>query len=344
MSIHPCPRCGKEFQRKVHLLNHLDKKNKCQEITVKLTDEPKKSLGNTGKSLGNTGKSLGNTGKSLGNTGKSLGNTGKSLGNTGNLLGKSENVPINTNVNKKTNIQCKYCNKTFTRNDNLVVHMSKICKKRPIDENEKITLLNQIQKLETEKQELEQKLKQNTTNTNINNNIVNNNNTNSNNTINNNNIQVININPRGQEDLTQFEELLYIAACRRGINSIPELVQRMHINKALPQFHNVFIPNNSNEAYIYDGNWERRDVKEVVNEMYEDKKQFLIDNHNNYSNLLGPIEMRNYETIMDFDKNKNTKAAKEYFAQTREKIEKVMRKCGNIVENTKNINENNVIV
>ena len=119
---------------------------------------------------------------------------------------------------QNTTILCIYCNKCFSRNDNLKRHQLKCYKK----------IENELYKQQIEK--LKHTINKKNTNKIINYNTVNNNN-------NNNNNNLININNIGTEkisDLTR-DEKKYIMS--RGMNSIISLAEHLNFNEKLPQNH-----------------------------------------------------------------------------------------------------------
>jgi hypothetical protein len=112
---------------------------------------------------------------------------------------------------------------------------------------------------------------------------VTNNNINSNNINSNNITQNINIVAYGKEDITglltnkDFRNIM-----RRGMRSIPELVQRIHFDEKVPENHNVYISNLRNQyVLMYDGKkWRLIDRKEALHgdhyEILETKFEELI--------------------------------------------------------------------
>jgi len=134
-----------------------------------------------------------------------------------------------TKITQNTAFLCIYCNKCFSRNDNLKRHEQK-CYKKIEDELYK----QQIKKLTDDIEILKSSLNKKKTNKIINYNTVNNNN-------NNNNNNLININNIGAEkisDLTR-DEKKYIMS--HGMNSIISLAEHLNFNERLPQNHNFYV-------------------------------------------------------------------------------------------------------
>ena len=156
---------------------------------------------------------------------------------------------------------CEYCNKQFTRLDNMKRHELDRCKKKNQIIQENIQLKERLEKFENMETELikfkdEMKIlmtKQCKTHpktlTKINNNLSNSNNNNNNGIINNNYIIQL-----GKEDLINSlstKEQLNIL--NKKNECLSHIIKLVHFNDNYPQFKNVIITNSTNNiAYIYD--------------------------------------------------------------------------------------------
>jgi hypothetical protein len=125
-------------------------------------------------------------------------------------------------------IVCKYCNKSFTRRNNLNQHIKNICKEKDKIIQEEKFYKEQIERLSNEVEKLK---KQSYAKKIINyngpiNNIVNN---------------TLNICKPGEENinLLSVDEKKYIMS--QGLNSIVSLVDRLNFNEDLPQHHNFYV-------------------------------------------------------------------------------------------------------
>ena len=198
------------------------------------------------------------------------------------------------NTSKKTNkmVYCKYCNKKFSRLDNMNRHM-KTCKVKNEKENsiilkmkkEKNEYKNEIKRL---KQRLRDKMNKNCKihyktlqkiNNQLNNNITKNNCVETINNIHNRNIINFNLVGFGKEefgDVLSNKEQLKIL--KKKFNSLPYMIDYVHFNKDYPQYQNFIITSiKNNIAYKYD----------------DEKKQFIAGNKDELLNDL--IDNRMYD-------------------------------------------------
>ena len=176
----------------------------------------------------------------------------------------------------KKSVLCEYCNKKFTRIDNMHVHQSNSCKKKEqiIKENEELKLklsnidsqVDELKKMLLVKMNKECKAHPRTIDK-INRALANkykNSNNNNNNTIsntnshNNNNNGVINNNYNiialGNEKLENvLSKKQQIGILKKNYNCLTELVKLVHFNDEFPQFKSILITSvMNNVGYIYD--------------------------------------------------------------------------------------------
>jgi hypothetical protein len=180
----------------------------------------------------------------------------------------SKSPPDNSKSNFN-NLSCKYCNKKFTRIDNLTRHINSRCSKKQ-ENNLEDTIkkqtdeLNQLKLLMFEQstqlksiiselinknckvhhktlQKINKQLNgdHNTINENINKGTINN---------------TYNIIGLGHENLTDvFSKKEKLNILKYRFNSLPQLVEYAHFNDKYPQFKNILITNTQNNlAYKYD--------------------------------------------------------------------------------------------
>ena len=175
------------------------------------------------------------------------------------------------------NKQCLYCKKIFTRVSSLNVHLENRCKVKKQQDNQKEELLNKLVDEMTEMKEIIKKnsdeiKKLKTENNNykqLNQTITQNNIENQQNNIQiNNNVKILSF---GKEDISHITDDLYKCILKKGMGSVPTLIEYIHFNKNKPENHNVYISNiRSNYAMIYDElNWKLKDQNEVVESLFD---------------------------------------------------------------------------
>ena len=168
---------------------------------------------------------------------------------------------LSTNLN---NLSCKYCNKTFSRIDNLNRHINFRCKAKInkdslLNENNKLKLIIEKQSEEMKEvksvltdllnknckvhpktlQKINKQLNLNGDHNTINNGTVNN---------------TYNLIALGHENLTNvFSRKEKMSILKYRYCSLPHLVEYTHFNDKYPQFKNILITNTQNTlAYKYD--------------------------------------------------------------------------------------------
>jgi hypothetical protein len=206
---------------------------------------------------------------------------------------------------KSNKLQCPNCLKLFSRSDSLQRHLKQCKEENKFDKqledknkeleekNKKLEELEEktkiieseknkkLEELEEKNKKLEEELK-NTKTITITNNTVNN-------TIN--NTTNINMVPYGKEDISGYIELLLIISCRRGLNAIPELIKWTHFNNKHPEMQNLYVPSEKNTTMkVYTGQWETRNIDDMAKELYEDKKNCILENRELILNNLAPQE------------------------------------------------------
>lgn len=215
----------------------------------------------------------------------------------------------NDNFGNKNDIFCKYCNKTFTRNDSLKRHIKSYCNvKNDIDEKDNVIKFL-MEKMEEHKKEIIELHKENKKtmkkltnkinslknsksknvsnsdiNGDINNGEINNTTNNTNNgTINNN---YINIHPFGNEDLAFLTNQDYKDMIKKRRLCLVKYINLVHFNKEQPQNHNIYIPNVKNpvvEVMNKSKEWELRDIHGVIEDIKD--KGYTVISEKYYENL-----------------------------------------------------------
>jgi hypothetical protein len=187
------------------------------------------------------------------------------------------------------------------------------------EENKKMKQETQKMKQKTDQLEkaftkLQKELKRSTSckntisKSNINSNI--NSNNNNNNVLNQQNIVLVGYKKEDMENIDQNEIL---AIMKRGFQAPVELTRAVHFNPKYPEYHNIFIPK-INEKYgmIYmDGNWKIIDKNELVEDIYENKRDFIIQNLDKFIEQLDEFKKKSLKRWLNTDDDdisiKNTK-------------------------------------
>ena len=184
---------------------------------------------------------------------------------------------------------------------------------------EKDNLLNVIQCLV---KQLDDKTKQNIPNNDaININTVNMvgtvNNTTNNNTIINNTINIVV--GYGKEDLTRLNRADMVHIARGGYMAAALFVERVHFNPEYPEFSNLYLPDTKNKhGIMFDGEeWIKIDRDDLIDKLYEDKRDYIEDNLDELVSQLLDIEKKQKtQRLKDWlatpDTDKKIKFAKQY--------------------------------
>jgi hypothetical protein len=215
-------------------------------------------------------------------TKKHINNEKNYVEDTNNLLPKpltiphlSLKIPHNTSQisdhNNKEYIKCEYCNKDFSRIDNLNRHIEKYCKeKKEFDkmENENFKIIEKQNKIiESQSNQINKLLEKNVKQ--INN--TQNNNT-QNNTINN-----IHINNYGEENLEMLTDEFKERCITRPFYAIIDIIRKIHFNDDYPENKNMRIVNKRDNKIqvLTDGKWKYRYKDEAVKYAFDDSNERL---------------------------------------------------------------------
>ncbi len=319
MPNHQCHKCDRVFGQKGHLNNHLNKKNTCKQKII----EPIIPI----------------------------------------VL---PILPPNPEQAIKKIHTCNHCNKSFPRSDRLTRHMKLNCKvakqdnknkqdifeklmqienenkklKDEIDNNKlkdemhNLKFENETKKLKDELDTLKNKMTQMQSINNVTNNILNNNTNNG--TINNTNIIMV---AYGKEDLSKIDTKILLDACKRGYNSIPQMVESIHFNPNYPEFNNVYIPDIKNKhAMVYDkDNWILKNKDEVVSDMYDSKKDYIMENITEINKSLNNGQQKTLQRWLDSDSNKDDNIVdKKAIDSVYDSLKLLLYNCKHITLDTKN--------
>ena len=302
--MYSCKRCGYATDIKGNLKNHFKRKRKCKCILSDISIETLKSdLGGMKKI---PSKIPQKSSKIL-----KIPQFESQLNHF-----ESQLNPIESQLNHfesqlpKKNFKCPYCEKGYSRHDNLKRHISKFCKNRSINNKQESDLLEVIKEMKEERAkdkeerakeiaelkkhhalEIERLLEQqydrkNGVQTNIK--TV----ENMSNKVENNNNKVENmniiINNYGNENLEYISGILLQNLLRTPYSSIPKLIKVRHFHPNHPENHNIKITNKKLPyANVWNNNkWVLKDKKEVIDDLV-DKSYNMIDTEYDNGHLDG---------------------------------------------------------
>jgi hypothetical protein len=233
---------------------------------------------------------------------------------------------------KGERVQCETCDKTFTTVANMRKHVRLNCKnvkpendyvnanintnadikKRDIDADDKECILERLL-LDNKKQieELKEQIKflsVGSVSVNNNNNNKTNNKTTNKGVINNNNIVLV---AYGNEDMEKIDKDDILKCMKKGFYSPIDLIEAVHFNPKYPEYHNIYISNTrGSSAMIFDGNqWGLADKNELIDKLYEDNKNYIEENMEDY--LISLSKSQKDSLNRWFDTNDDHKKVKE---------------------------------
>ena len=231
MVEYTCFRCGYKCTHKGNFRNHLNRKNICSPLHEDISIENIKNMYN----LNNPTNSLQITPNNSKITPNYQNMTPlNSLQITPNNSKLNENTlqitPNNSKLNENPSkitpfgvkkATCEYCQRNFTRKDNLTKHL-KICKSKK--KNEELVLLQSNKIMEMEEEIKKLKMNQiHQTNNNITNNINN----------------TININNYGDENLKHLRSRDFANLLNGIYSAVPKLIEKIHFDPEHPENQNI---------------------------------------------------------------------------------------------------------
>ena len=217
------------------------------------------------------------------------------------------NYHVDNNACKESNHHCHMCNKGFTTSTSMYRHMRTACKVKKEEERNKNVIYERLVKLEEDNKKL------NDTNEQLNKKVVANektntqlkievdslkknhkdvttvtSNSNNKNTHIGNNVANIILVGYGKEDISRLDKNEVIKVLQSGFNAPIKLTETLHFNPKYPEYHNVYISNIKDKyAMTYDGtNWKLTIKEELINKMYDDKKNYIEENLDDFIDSL----------------------------------------------------------
>ena len=271
--LYKCNRCYKEFKQKSNYTYHTNRKNPCKNNNEIITNDDVSILNQT-----------------LLNPSNSIINPSNSINNPSNSI---------------NNLNCKYCDRKFTRSDALLCHEKNRCK---IKKDKYIILEEKNKILEEENKKLKQdnellkkqiilspktKIKNQTNiqNQNIQNQNIQNQNIQNNITIN-----------FGDEDMNKLTEEEILKSLKSLSNCFQDFVKTVHLNSRLPEYNNILINNmRSNYGYIIEDNkFITKDKYKIIADLISMRVYDMESLSVNYKNKLNTRELSFIKDIIVF--------------------------------------------
>ena len=121
-----------------------------------------------------------------------------------------------------------------------------------------------------------------------------------------NNIVMVNF---GEENMKETCMEYLLAACRRGYNAVPHLAKMVHFDPDHPERHNaLFLIQKINmHQFMKTINLFIEINRVVLDQLYEDKKNFILENIGLVYDKLTPHEKKTHKRWINSDKNKHNK-------------------------------------
>ncbi len=367
MSNHQCPTCNRKFGKKSHLVNHLNKKFKCQPLIK--TDAQNIANNNLVQQINTQSQKIDTLVQENNTQIPAITNpqipTIIPIIEALQAFLTEQQIPVQQKEQEiKDNKQkvddefaCNFCNKSFSKNCTLRRHIKYYCKDK-IEQDNKIAEANKIKQelfdklmlVETEKKQLEEEIKNKDKQCDekinklmeeikvLQSSIIINNNSNNTNTIN--NTININITSHGQEDLGKCADSFLVLAAKKGMNSVLTLTEWIHFNERFPEFQNIYIPDIKNKhVMVFDNVWQLKNTDEVIAKLYDNKSTFLNDNKEFLFNHLTEPEKKVYKRWEDYDNNRETPESKIFMKEAHERIKLLLYNKKDMVIATKKLHE-----
>jgi hypothetical protein len=225
---------------------------------------------------------------------------------------------IDKGICANKNYNCAYCDNKFTSKNSMYRHTREFCKVKKAEDTKRDKIYECLIKVETSRKEIKLLKRENgrlqnevklikKTNIVMPNNV---NNVNVNNGI----VNHITLVAYGNEDLTKIDRAELLQILRKGYDSTLRLTEVVHFNPKYPEYHNVYITNMKDKyAMMYDGaNWALTMKDELINKIYDDNKNYIEENLEDFIESLRPSQKRALDRWVNTDeKDRKIRAIKE---------------------------------
>jgi hypothetical protein len=140
----------------------------------------------------------------------------------------------------------------------------------------------------------------------------------------------------GSEDMSKLDKNEILRILKQGYNSTVKLTETIHFNPKYPEFHNIYITNMKDKyAMMYDGvNWTLTMKVELINRIYDDKKNYIEDNLEDFVESLTLSQKRALERWTNADEEDKK------IRELKERIKLLLYNCRQLPINTQNTIDN----
>ena len=259
MVLYNCQNCNFSSNIKTHYFRHLNTQKHIKNIGIGT---------NNSHSNSDDPQMIQNDPQMIQNDPQMIQNDPQMIQNDPQMI---QNDPINLDhlESLETNLNCQYCNKSFTLETNRIRHELHRCKENPniIIKNGTRINLNDKKKLVSIIENLFDKYAGDTINNNNNMN-----NTNSYNNIDNSTNNTIILNNYGQEDISHITDKMKMNYLKLPYDSIQKMIEQVHFNNNKPENKNIAITNKKEKDMIKiykDNKWRYGDRKEIIDQLIQ---------------------------------------------------------------------------
>jgi hypothetical protein len=261
---------------------------------------------------------------------------------------------IEKNVCREKNHICTYCGSNFTSKTNMYRHIRTNCKVKKIEDVERNNIYEKLLQIEEHNKKLEERLasttkklafttrKLETTTKKLKSeikyikhtdNVVNN--------VNNGIVANITLVGYGKEDISKIDKKDILKVLQTGYNSAIKLTETLHFNPKYPEYHNIYITNMKDKyAMMFDGqNWTLIMKEKLINKIYDDKKNYIEENLDEFIESLSASRKQALERWLDTDDNDKK------IKDIKENIKLLLYNLRNLVmknDDTQTLNYNNI--
>jgi len=108
----------------------------------------------------------------------------------------------------------------------------------------------------------------------------------------------------GKEDLSKIDREDFLKVLQvGGFDTALKLTEMIHFNPKYPEFHNIYIPSAKDKyAVMFDGTfWRSRDKTDFAKDIYDDKKNYIEINVDEYMDELKPSRKNAFKRWLETD-------------------------------------------